>query len=267
MLLVTFALNAALTGLCILLELDWSRVLVLCLPLSLIEFIALKQLRAACALWMWSWFYIHQSFLTNLVPDLVLSILLMGLGFWISLGIERNRHQGEIRPAFIVCTILLYFIPFQPSYPSYGVILISWSYFLLFALLCWVKDHREEELVTVFYHIISTTWLLMTNHTNPLILIGEVGFFILLLWNVHAIYLSEVTVVTSTKPLPPKRRKRKQRDREFTAKDGFYMGLKLLQEDEFIAASLNPSTGMMEVKEVVAADDPVVLADQQAFAL
>lgn len=270
-LLIYSLLNAVVTALACLVLNEVATPILITL-VALMEFVWAKQFRLAASLVLWQWFYIHQRFIPKIIPDFgLLSLIIIGIGYWVGLGIERGLYQ-TIRPPFIVITGALYLLPFQTTLPLWAMALISVWYCLVYGLTCWIKDEREQQVITVSYFIISCGWVLIaTPYLFPLHVIWTL---IVLKAAFDLIKPTPVpTATTTTKRPAAKRQKRSNKNQEFSLKDGYYMGLRLLEEDEFLNARLNQTTRLEHAvvasttRPVIAADDPEVLKEMSLFKL
>jgi hypothetical protein len=268
-LLIYSLLNAVVTGLACLLLNEVATPILITLVV-LMEFVWAKQFRLAASLILWLWFYIHQRFIPKIIPDFgLLSLMIIGIGLWVGLGIERGLYQ-TIRPPFIVITGALYLLPFQTTLPTWAMTLVSIWYCLLYGLVCWIKDEREQQVITVWYFFMSCGWVLIaTPYLFPLHVVWTLivlkAAFDLIKPTPSAATTTTTTKRTTKRPL--------KRTNEFSLKDGYYMGLRLLEEDEFLNARLNQTTRQEHAvvasttRPVIAADDPEVLKEMSLFKL
>ena len=306
MLLFTLGLNACVAAGAFVFPIPELRTLLLVCVLILIEFVVTKQFRAACALLCWLWFYIRQQFIpASIIPDAfgLMSASVILIGLWVGLGVERNQNEGRIRPGLIVMTFALYFLPFQPKldHPAISALLSVW-YFSVYAVTCWIKDRVEDEIVTTFYFVMSAYWVLLAD-VHWVFLVVRVAYSALLcraalpmlgVLQDGAYVDAGPTTVASKHPAAAETMKKKSASmprragstsralahkpkREFTLKDGFHLGLRLLQEDELISAMIDERTRQQYVRHqlqfqqhtqtVVSNDDPAVLENEQKYAI
>ena len=294
MLLLCIAVNACVAAGAFLLQVVSWKIILLASLVGAFEFLILKQFRAACSIWTWLWFFIQQQLIPNpIVPDVLCALSFMAtlIGLWVGLGVERNRHRGNIRPGLIVMTFAVYILPFQVRLSdSVELTVFSTWYFFDYAMSCWIKDQMEEETVTVFYFVISTYWILLAD-PHWTFIVARVGYTALLC-RVFVIQLTandptELLTTLSTSaatPAKPGKRpsrqskmKKRQKQKEFTLSDGYQFGLKLLEEDELISVMVDERVRLQKAlhhkgiqhqtaTSLIAKDDPGVLANETKFA-
>lgn len=304
MLLFTLGLNACVAAGVFIVPISELRALLLICVLVVTELVILKQFRAACAMLCWLWFYVQHQFVPQaIIPDAfgLFSVATILIGLWVGLGVERNQNDGRIRPGLIVVIFALYFLPFQTRFdhPIVCSLLSVW-FFSVYAITCWIKDHLEEDIVTVFYFIVSSYWVLLAD-VHWTFLIIRVAYSALLcraalpiLGMFHDSVGAAGKIVPATKHSVPdtittKRSSVKQSrngssssrpfksKKEFTLKDGFHLGLKLLQEDELISAMIDERTRQQHMRHqlqfqqqsqtIISKDDPAVLENEQRYAI
>jgi hypothetical protein len=272
-LLIYSVLNAVVTAVaCILLNEVATPILITLV--ALMQFVWAKQFRLAASLILWQWYYIHQRFIPKLLPDFgILSLIIIGIGFWVGLGIERGLYQ-TIRPPFIVITGALYLLPFQTTLPTWGMALMSVWYCLLYGLTCWVKDEREQQVITVSYFLMSCGWILVaTPYLFPLHVVWTLIVLKAAFDLMKPVTTAPPLTTTTTTKRQKRPLKRTNKNQEFSLKDGLYMGLRLLEEDEFINARLNQTTRLEHAvvasttRPVIAPDDPDVVREMSLFKL
>lgn len=307
MLLFTLGLNACVAAGVFIVPISELRTLLLISVLIVIEFVILKQFRAACAMLCWLWFYVQHRFVPQaIIPDTfgLFSVATILVGLWVGLGVERNQNEGRIRPGLIVVTFALYFLPFQTRFDHPVVCsLLSVWFFSVYTITCWIKDHLEEDIVTVFYFIVSSYWVLLAD-LHWTLLIARVAYTALLCraaLPILGIFQEGGGVAGQIMPVAkhsvPETRTTKRSSsvkqsrisngsgssrpfrskKEFTLKDGFHLGLKLLQEDELISAMIDERTRgrherhqlqfQQQSQTIIPSDDPVVLENEQKYAI